>query len=169
MFIFSAVLPLIVWASYKYDDKEEVSSTVQNNYINTSLQLQHSGNGFVLYSPSLDASSQKTSLVQTNLSPPAEPSSYVPPNVLHHASSPTAMDSGMSYVTPSTPQLVSSHVTPSAPQLTASHVMPTGLSHPPTNAPVQVSTSPPPYELALAMARGPKDASSTETKADITG
>ena len=167
MFIFFAVLPLIVWASYKFDDKEEVSSTVQNSYINTSPQ--HSGNGFVLYPPSLDASSHKTSLVQTNLSPPAEPSSYVPPNVPHHASSPTAMDSGMSYVTPSTPQLVSSHVTPSAPQLTASHVMPTGLSYPPTNAPAQVSTSPPPYELALAMARGPKDVSSTETKADITG
>ena len=159
------MLPLIVWASYKYDDKEEVSSTVQSNYINTSPQ--HSDNDFVLYPPSLDASSHKTSLVQAaNLSPP---SSYVPPNVPHHASSPMAMDSGMSYVTPSTPQLVSSHVTPSAPQLTASHVIPTGLSYPPANAPAQVPTSPPPYELALAMARGPKDASSTETKADITG
>ena len=110
---------------------------------------------------------QQASAVQNNgiNSQPqqAEPSSHVPPEVPHPTSSPNL------YVTPSAPQLVSSRATPSAPQLVTSHVMSTGLSHPPTNVPVQVSTSPPPYELALAMARGPKYASSIGTKPDITG
>ena len=109
---------------------------------------------------------QQASAVQNNgiNSQPqqAETPLHVPLEIPHPTSSPNL------YVTPSAPQLVSSHVTPSAPQLMTSHVMPTGLSHPPTNAPTQVSTSPPPYELALAMARGPKYASSIGTKPDIT-
>ena len=138
-------------------------------YINS--QPQRASNHFVLYL-SEDVSSHNTPFVQTNspsYPPRAEPSSYVLPSMPHHVSSPTTSDSGTLYVTPSAPQLTPSHVTPSAPQLMASHTMPNGLPYPPTNTPVKVSTSPPPYELALAMARGPKDTPPIETKTDTTG
>ena len=158
MFLLFAALPPVLWLSYKNDDKEEGASAARNYYINS--RPQRAGNRFVLHPSSEDVPSHETPFVQTNspsYPPRAEPSSYVPPNVPHHASLPTTLDSGTSYVTPS------------APQLAASHLVPNGLPYPPANAPVKVSTSPPLYELALAMACGPKDTPPIETKTDTTG